>query len=83
MQSIRLHFYTLHFKGQKANRVPEMGLPDGEEGTQKEKAGRPRESNGREKEKEVESRLSVSDVLSLAEFSTKFTSFHDIQQLSV
>lgn len=44
------------------------------------------ESKRRErKEREVESCLSVSDLLSLAEFRTKFTSFHDIAkaQLSV
>lgn len=37
-----------------------------------------KESKRREKEREVESCLSVCDLLSLAGFRTKFTSFHDI-----
>lgn len=80
MRRIGLHFYTLHIKGQKAHRLPETGLSDGKELLED------RVQQYREKEKEAELCLSVSDLLSLAGFRTKFTSFHDIQhkaQLSV
>lgn len=81
MQRIRLHSYILHFIGQKAHRVPLSGLSEGKERVLQENVGRTRE----QKEQEVELCLSVSDLLSLAGFRTKFTSFHDIAkaQLSV
>lgn len=84
---MRFFIYTPLSKGQNACSVPETGPSGGRETVQTNmlESKWKKEAKSGEKEQEVESCLSVSDLLSLAGFRTKFTSFHDIAkaQLSV